>query len=1529
MKKLLSFLLLNFAFLIVEAQIPSYLPTNGLVGWWPFNGNANDESGNGNNGIVNGATLTTDRFGNEGNAFSFDGINDFIDVNIDSILQNGISICLWFSYANNQFDHKGIIWSRLSGPQGNYPFAPNQATGIMIHPNGMLCLASDGSNLTGVENTGMYFNDGNWNQVVFTLDVNSHQSKIFINGMEKKSVNSSNTTKINLKYTSTKIGKDEIEGYGNRYWNGKIDDIAIYNRALTPQEITQLYTGVATTYADVINNNDTTICKGNTITLSAKETLPVTDIDGNEYPTVKIGSQIWTAKNLDVSRYRNGDSINYLNSGYEWINTNRGAVCNYNNDSNSFANTYGKLYNWFAVDDIRKLAPQGWHVPSDGEWNKLVKFIDNNIDTNIIGLQGNSIGRALKETGTLHWEAPNSQATNSSLFYALPGGYRYSGGDYMLIGNTAIWWTSTNNQSYSSWNRVLTSDNSFYRVAHDYRHGFSVRLVKDNHYSYLWSNGDTTATISISPNQTTTYYCTITDGVNSYRDSVKINVFNPNIFPQDTLKICGSSYTLDAGSGYNSYLWNTSDSSQSINVTSTGWYSCTVSNGICSATDSVLVSIIGENIINNDTTICKGSSITLTTDKLADIDGNDYPIAKIGTQKWISKNLNVSRYKNGDIIPQVSDSAQWSNLTSGAWCWYNNDSVSFGAINGKLYNWYAVNDSRGLAPEGWHVPSDGDWKKLIKYLDINFDSTTCCSSNAGGKMKTISGWASPNIDATNSSGFTALPGGYRNGIEFNFFGSKIYSCFWSCTQKDEFIVLGRSLINDNGGIYNVNAYKNNGFSVRLVKDIDYFYYHNNNYLWNNGATTSIINVNPASSTTYYCTTSNGIHSCRDSVTVTVIKPAPTTSPASITITPVNTNVCEEKVYRYSAPALPAATSTTEATGYLWSFTGNLGATAIIDSGTLTSRAILLRFLTNAASATGDSVRVCYTSACGKNSPNKSVKLTNTQTKVPAVPASITVTQVAPSICSARVYRFTAPALVSASGTAVSATGWKWSFTGSLAGDPFTDTTYAVVDSGTATSQVIRVRFKTNAAAVTGDSIRVCYNSGCGYTANKSLKLANTKLNVPATPASITVTRLTTNICGARKYRYTAPTLSALTTTTVAATGYQWSFTGSLAGDVFNDTTYAVIDSGNINSRIIVVRYKQNNAAATGDSIRLLYTSDCGNSVNKAIKLTNALLSVPAVPASITITSITTNVCSGKVYRYTAPVLPAATSSATAATSRKWVFKGRLFSNYGQITLGNDTSRIIEVTYSSNIAATIGDSVLLYYTSACGNSLNKASKLSNVATTLPAAPASITPLIVSDVCGARVYRYTAPILPTATAATATVTSARGYLWTMPIGAVGSTGNITTGSDTSRIIEITYRSNAAAQAGDTIKVRYTTITCGNSAYKGLKLTNLVKNGCPPSSGATIPTSRVISNTMGRDDIEVKVFPNPTHNNFNLQINTLNQSPVDVSIMDVQGKLIKRLTAKPNEISSIGNDLQSGVYLIKVVQGKQIKTVKVVKE
>ena len=194
----------------------------------------------------------------------------------------------------------------------------------------------------------------------------------------------------------------------------------------------------------------------------------------------------------------------------------------------------------------------------------------------------------------------------------------------------------------------------------------------------------------------------------------------------------------------------------------------------------------------------------------------------IGGQTWSCKNLDLNHYANGDTIPQVSDPQVWMNLTTGAWCWYNNDSLNYGTKYGRLYNWYAVNDPRGLAPAGWHIPTESEWSKLIKYLDPTADTVCdyCTSSTtAGGAMKSIGllYWISPNNYATNSSGFTALPGGMRSEIG-NYSIAGHMAVWWSANESDTWRAYYRYVyyFDANASRYNID--KHCGYSVRVIKN---------------------------------------------------------------------------------------------------------------------------------------------------------------------------------------------------------------------------------------------------------------------------------------------------------------------------------------------------------------------------------------------------------------------------------------------------------------------------------------------------------------------------------------------------------------------------------------------------------------------------------------------------------------------------------------------------------------------------------------
>lgn len=193
-----------------------------------------------------------------------------------------------------------------------------------------------------------------------------------------------------------------------------------------------------------------------------------------------------------------------------------------------------------------------------------------------------------------------------------------------------------------------------------------------------------------------------------------------------------------------------------------------------------------------------------------DIDGNIYKKIQVGGQCWLAENLKVTHYRNGDPIPNVTDATEWNALTTGAYC--NSDNNSSNAeIYGRLYNWYAVTDSRNIAPEGWHVPSDAEWQTLVDYLGG--------SGVAGGKLKEAgtTHWASPNEGATNESGFTALPGGSRY-YDGNFYDLGLNAYFWSSTESSSNYAWYRLLSYYYAYVLRSNSSKQDGFSVRLVRD---------------------------------------------------------------------------------------------------------------------------------------------------------------------------------------------------------------------------------------------------------------------------------------------------------------------------------------------------------------------------------------------------------------------------------------------------------------------------------------------------------------------------------------------------------------------------------------------------------------------------------------------------------------------------------------------------------------------------------------
>lgn len=280
-----------------------------------------------------------------------------------------------------------------------------------------------------------------------------------------------------------------------------------------------------------------------------------------------------------------------------------------------------------------------------------------------------------------------------------------------------------------------------------------------------------------------------------------------------TSAICGGDISNDGGTDITDYgvCWSTSaNPTIADNKTNDGI-------GLGSFT-STITGLSSNNTYNvrayatNGAGTGYGANIIFKTftGTVTDIDGNVYYTVTIGTQEWMAENLKTTRYRNGDLIPNITDDLQWSNLTTGAYCAYEN-MVSNSSIYGNLYNWYAFNDSRNLAPLGWHISTEEEWTILTTYLGGD--------SVAGGKLKETGTyhWNSPNAGTNNISGFTALPGSFRN-LNGEFFGIGYNGGWWTNLELNADEASYKGLYSHSTGVGNFAESKTWGFSVRCIKD---------------------------------------------------------------------------------------------------------------------------------------------------------------------------------------------------------------------------------------------------------------------------------------------------------------------------------------------------------------------------------------------------------------------------------------------------------------------------------------------------------------------------------------------------------------------------------------------------------------------------------------------------------------------------------------------------------------------------------------
>lgn len=213
-----------------------------------------------------------------------------------------------------------------------------------------------------------------------------------------------------------------------------------------------------------------------------------------------------------------------------------------------------------------------------------------------------------------------------------------------------------------------------------------------------------------------------------------------------------------------------------------------------------------------------GESITFST-KIADVDGNQYFTILIGSQIWMAENLKTTKYNDNAQIPLVTGNTAWSTLTTHGYCWYMNDATAYKSLYGAIYNWFAVNSGK-LCPTGWHVPTDVEYITLETTLGLPVAQSTQWEwrgTDQGKQMKKTTGW-NQGENGTNTSGFSALPGGYRYYVDGNFAGVGLLGYWWTSSAADASTSYYRRLDGNNNGIYRASAPKSAGKSVRCIKN---------------------------------------------------------------------------------------------------------------------------------------------------------------------------------------------------------------------------------------------------------------------------------------------------------------------------------------------------------------------------------------------------------------------------------------------------------------------------------------------------------------------------------------------------------------------------------------------------------------------------------------------------------------------------------------------------------------------------------------
>ncbi len=622
-----------------------------------------------------------------------------------------------------------------------------------------------------------------------------------------------------------------------------------------------------------------------TVFMTAMLAISCKDVASDEASTSKdvtIGEQVWMTENLNVDKFRNGDPISEAKTNEEWkraAENKQPAWCYYDNDPTN-GTKYGKLYNWYAVNDPRGLAPIGYHIPTDRDWTTI---------TNYLG--GKSVaGKKMMFTSEIN---DKTSVHEESSFSGLPGGQRLADGSFAgQEGNwiSGCWWSSTEFDNSSSWSRYASGD-AVYRNYLEKAIGLSVRCAKGEVTSKeIVASKEVATSIEVLIGEQ--LWMTENLNVETFRNGDPI----PEAKTNEEWKQAGLNkqpawcyYDNDPAEGdkygklYNFYAVNDArglapigyhiptydecttltdhlggESEAGVKMKSkTGWENngngTNESNfgglpGGCRSPDGTSfpngsyghwwtssedddINAWSFTLKSEDRNVRRSSydhknagsqkayglSVRCLRDRFKEEATTSFETTylevSIGKQVWMAKNLSLAKFRNGDPIPQAKSMEEWllaGRALEPVWCYVNNDSTTESDY-GKLYNYFAIIDSRGLAPEGWHIPTDNEWLTLLYFLGDYNGSSYEYLDLAAKRMKSNTRW---DENGNNESGFSGLPGGARDidgtfSVQFGKIG-----CWWSrnCTAFNA----SAFRLSDNAGI-STGHDQRKGYSVRCLR----------------------------------------------------------------------------------------------------------------------------------------------------------------------------------------------------------------------------------------------------------------------------------------------------------------------------------------------------------------------------------------------------------------------------------------------------------------------------------------------------------------------------------------------------------------------------------------------------------------------------------------------------------------------------------------------------------------------------------------